>query len=137
MAGLRETNKFLTEAEPWKMKGDERAEDRKRVCAGLVGIVKGARGRESVACHVQVSPHLICISRQRTHTPTATQVVRLTLEAVYVLAHFLAPIMPYSATAIFKKLGNPPQPIPTLQASLVNLKTGALLTYFLMLATYV
>lgn len=57
--------------------------------------------------------------------------VRLTLEAVYVLAHFLAPIMPYSATAIFKKLGNPPQPIPTLQASLVNLKTGALLTCLL------
>lgn len=70
MAGLRETNKFLTEAEPWKMKGDERAEDRKRVGACLVGLVRGAREREDVACHVQVSAPLMCISRTHTATPT-------------------------------------------------------------------
>lgn len=38
MAGLRETNKFLTEAEPWKMKGDDKAEDRKRVRGTMVLI---------------------------------------------------------------------------------------------------
>lgn len=31
MGGLRETNKFLTDSEPWKLKGDERADDRRRV----------------------------------------------------------------------------------------------------------
>jgi len=82
MGGFRDTNKFLTEAEPWKMKGEEKAEARR-------------------------------------------EVVRLTLEAVYVLAHFLAPIMPYAATAIFEKLGTPPQPIPTLRVDLQNLKVGA------------
>ena len=64
-------------------------------------------------------------NKNNTHNPR--QIVRLTLEAVYVLAHFLAPVMPYSATNIFKKLGNPPKPIPELQASLVNLQTGACL----------
>lgn len=66
----------------------------------------------------------LCSYTNNPHPPNK-QIVRLTLEAVYVLAHFLAPVMPYSATAIFKKLGNAPQPIPALQASLVNLKTGA------------
>eukprot|EP00624_Nannochloropsis_granulata_P000557 evm.model.NODE_1214_length_7623_cov_21.711794.3 len=82
MGGFRDTNKFLTEAEPWKMKGDEKAAARR-------------------------------------------EVVRLTLEAVYVLAHFLAPIMPYAATEVFEKLGTPPQPIPTLRADLRNLSVGA------------
>ena len=82
MGGFRDTNKFLTEAEPWKMKGDDKAEARR-------------------------------------------EVVRLTLEAVYVLAHFLAPIMPYAATAIFQKLGTPPEPLPTLRADLQNLRVGA------------
>lgn len=31
MGGLRETNKFLTDSEPWKLKGDDKAEDRRRV----------------------------------------------------------------------------------------------------------
>lgn len=81
MGGVRDTNKFLTEAEPWKLKGEEQA-------------------------------------------PARQEVVRLTLEAVYVLAHFLAPVMPYAATAIFQKLGTPPQPLPTLRADLQNLRAG-------------
>ncbi len=34
MGGLRDTNKFLTESEPWKLKGDDKAEERRavRVC---------------------------------------------------------------------------------------------------------
>jgi hypothetical protein len=51
--------------------------------------------------------------------------VRLTLEAVYVVAHFLAPILPYSATNIFKKLGTAPKPIPALKPSFLNLAAGA------------
>ncbi len=62
------------------------------------------------------------LPRHTTHiTP---QMVRLTLEAVYLLAHFLAPILPYSATAIFRKLGQPPRPIPELQSTFLNLTDG-------------
>jgi methionyl-tRNA synthetase len=35
MGALRDTNKFLTESEPWKMKGDDKALDRQRVRACL------------------------------------------------------------------------------------------------------
>jgi methionyl-tRNA synthetase len=52
------------------------------------------------------------------------QIVRLTLEAVYVAAHFLAPYLPVSATLIFQKLGTPQVPIPTLSADFINLKPG-------------
>lgn len=46
------------------------------------------------------------------------------MEAVYLATHFLAPLIPYAATAIFKKLGTPQRPIPTLRADFVNLLVG-------------
>ena len=45
MGGLRETNKFLTDSEPWKLKG-QRADDRRRV-----------RGWSCVCIFVCVSTH--------------------------------------------------------------------------------
>ncbi|CAM9509427.1 unnamed protein product, partial [Phaeothamnion confervicola] len=80
MAALRDTNKFLTEAEPWKM-GEQRAAER-------------------------------------------LEVVRTSMEAVYVLAHFLAPVIPMAGTAVFHKLGQGPVPIPTLRTDYRNLAAG-------------
>jgi methionine--tRNA ligase beta chain len=50
------------------------------------------------------------------------------LESVYVLAHFFAPFVPAAAEAIFKKLGTPPRPIPTLADTFMNLTTGTTVT---------
>lgn len=52
------------------------------------------------------------------------QIVRLTLEAVYAAAHFLAPYLPLCATLIFDKLHHPQRPIPALSPDFINLKPG-------------
>jgi len=84
MDAVRATNRFLTEAEPWKMKGENES---RRVC-----------------------------------------VVRTTLEALYVLAHLLAPVMPITAEAMFEKLGTSPVPILTLKSDMYNLIPGTPVT---------
>ena len=84
MEAVRNTNKFLTEAEPWKMKG---ANEARRVA-----------------------------------------VVRTTLEAIYVCAHFLGPIIPMAAQKIFNKLGTKPITLMELKADLYNLTPGTPLT---------
>jgi hypothetical protein len=50
--------------------------------------------------------------------------VRVTLDAVYCLAHFLAPAIPAAANSIFTKCGTPPQPIQALQTNFKNLQPG-------------
>jgi len=51
-------------------------------------------------------------------------VVRSTLEAVYALAHFLAPFLPNGAAAIFTKLNTPPKKLKELDSNLRNLSAG-------------
>merc|ERR1711972_1292583 len=55
-------------------------------------------------------------------------ILRLLLEAVYVLSHFFAPFVPTAADAIFKKLCKPAMAIPDLSDSFMNLTTGAEVT---------
>jgi methionyl-tRNA synthetase len=50
-------------------------------------------------------------------------IIRSVLEAVYVAAHFLAPVIPDAAAAIFEKLGTPATPIWRLKKS-ANLAAG-------------
>ncbi|CAM9290452.1 unnamed protein product [Chrysoparadoxa australica] len=52
------------------------------------------------------------------------EIVRVILEAVYVLAHFLAPAIPTAATAIFNKVGLPPRPIPELGTGFCCIPVG-------------
>ena len=80
MEAVRSTNKFITEAEPWKMKGDD--------------------------------------------TPRRPAIVRTTMEACYIFAHFLAPVVPVAAGKIFERLGSPPVPAQTLKADMYNLHPG-------------
>ncbi|GLD95999.1 hypothetical protein PINS_up004677 [Pythium insidiosum] len=75
---LRETNKYLTDKEPWHMKENE--------------------------------PRLV--------------VVRTCLEAIYVIAHFLSPIMPATAEKIFSKLNAAPMLLTQLSPDYDNLKVG-------------
>lgn len=72
--------RFLTEAEPWKMKGSD-------------------------------------ISRR-------PAIVRTTLEGIYAFTHFLAPIIPLAADAIFQKLHSKPRPIFDLKDNFYNLIPG-------------
>jgi hypothetical protein len=58
------------------------------------------------------------------HYYYSTQIVRVTLDAVYCLAHFLAPAIPAAAHSIFTKCGTPPQPIQALRANFKNLQPG-------------
>lgn len=81
MEAVRATNRFLTEAEPWKMKGE--GSEIRRVA-----------------------------------------VVRTTLEAIFAFTHYLAPVIPNAAAAIFRKLGTQPIPTNTLSADFYNLKPG-------------
>jgi len=76
--------RFLTEAEPWKMKGVDE--------------------------------------------PRKQKIVRTTLEALYILAHFLAPVIPLSAESIFDKLNTPPVPAFKLLSTFYNLKPGTLVS---------
>eukprot|EP01065_Artemidia_motanka_P026539 TRINITY_DN315_c0_g1_i4.p1 TRINITY_DN315_c0_g1~~TRINITY_DN315_c0_g1_i4.p1 ORF type:complete len:598 (+),score=171.17 TRINITY_DN315_c0_g1_i4:141-1934(+) len=55
-------------------------------------------------------------------------VVRYALEAVYVLAHFLAPFHPVASTAILLKLSSEPTALPDLDKGFRNLKAGAKIT---------
>jgi methionyl-tRNA synthetase len=80
MDDVRSINKFLTAAEPWKMKG---ADEARRV-----------------------------------------PVVRTVMEALYLAAHFLAPIMPVVAENIFKKLGTGPRALFSLNLDFYNLAPG-------------
>ncbi|ETM53543.1 methionine-tRNA ligase [Phytophthora nicotianae INRA-310] len=75
---LKDTNKYLTEKEPWHMKENE--------------------------------PRLV--------------VVRTCLEAIYVLAHYLSPIIPKTAQVIFEKLGTAPTTLTALSPDYDNLKPG-------------
>jgi methionyl-tRNA synthetase len=84
MNALRDVNRYLTESEPWKIKGDDAA----------------------------------AVTARNT-------IVRTTLEALYVLAHFLAPFIPDGASSIFTKLNTSPRCISTdLKATLMNLSVG-------------
>lgn len=75
---LKETNKYLTEKEPWHMKED--------------------------------APRLV--------------VVRTCLEAIYVIAHFLSPLIPGVTAKIFEKLGTAPVLLTELSPDYDNLKVG-------------
>jgi methionyl-tRNA synthetase len=75
---LKDTNKYLTEKEPWHMKEN--------------------------------APRLV--------------VVRTCLEAIYVLAHYLSPILPETTDIIFKKLGTAPTTLTALSPDYDNLKAG-------------
>ncbi|KAG2759571.1 hypothetical protein JG687_00004930 [Phytophthora cactorum] len=75
---LKDTNKYLTEKEPWHMKENE--------------------------------PRLV--------------VVRTCLEAIYVLAHYLSPIIPKTTQVIFEKLGTAPTTLTALSPDYDNLKPG-------------
>uniref|UniRef100_M4BW54 methionine--tRNA ligase n=1 Tax=Hyaloperonospora arabidopsidis (strain Emoy2) TaxID=559515 RepID=M4BW54_HYAAE len=75
---LKDTNKYLTEKEPWHMKENE--------------------------------PRLL--------------VVRTCLEAIYVLAHYLSPIIPKTTETIFKKLNTVPTTLTALSPNYDNLKPG-------------
>jgi hypothetical protein len=66
----------------------------------------------------------ITLTLLRTHQ----QIVRVTLDAVYCLAHFLAPAIPAAAHSIFTKCGTPPQPIQALQTNFKNLQPGTFTT---------
>lgn len=75
---LKDTNKYLTEKEPWHMKENE------------LRLV----------------------------------VVRTCLEAIYVLAHYLSPIIPETARRIFEKLGTTSTTLTALSPDYDNLKPG-------------
>jgi methionyl-tRNA synthetase len=51
-------------------------------------------------------------------------VVRSTLEAIYVAAHYLAPFIPAAADTIFVRLNTPPRPLWALGAGFANLAVG-------------
>lgn len=51
-------------------------------------------------------------------------IVRSTLEALYVAAHFLAPYIPTAAETIFARLGTAPQPLWSLSGGVNLLKVG-------------
>ena len=51
-------------------------------------------------------------------------IVRSTLEALYVAAHFLAPYIPTAAESIFARLGTAPQPLWSLSGGVNLLKVG-------------
>lgn len=51
-------------------------------------------------------------------------VVRTCLEAIYLIAHFLAPFIPNTSDKIFEKLGTPPQKLIELSPSFDNLVAG-------------
>lgn len=55
-------------------------------------------------------------------------VVRTSLEAIYVLAHFLQPVLPETAEKIFTKLSTSPTSIPQLSAKFDNLTPGTEIT---------
>lgn len=56
------------------------------------------------------------------------QILRTTLEAIYALAHFLAPIIPNAAQAIFNKLSTEPVPTNQLRGDFYNLRPGTKVT---------
>lgn len=81
MEAVRQTNRWLTEAEPWKMKG---ADEPRRVA-----------------------------------------VVRTALEALYAFTHFLAPVVPQAAHAIFSdRLNTAPVATTELRTDFYNLTPG-------------
>lgn len=51
-------------------------------------------------------------------------IIRSTLEALYVAAHFFAPIMPTAAAKMFERLGKPPKKLFELSAEKPNLPAG-------------
>lgn len=51
-------------------------------------------------------------------------IVRSTLEAIYIVAHFLSPYIPAAADAIFLRLNTPARPIWRLQPSFLHLAAG-------------
>jgi len=55
-------------------------------------------------------------------------VVKSTLEAVYVLAHFMSPMIPDATDKIFERLGTEPRKIKDLSPKFDNLAVGTLIT---------
>jgi len=81
MEAVKVTNKYLQDAAPWTLKGDEHA------------------GRRA-------------------------SITRSACEAIYVLAHFLAPVIPDAADRIYQQLGVQGTTLPSLSASFDNLPVG-------------
>ena len=80
MESVRSINKFITNAEPWKMKGIE---------------------------EVRRAP-----------------IVRTMLEALYIIAHYIAPIMPNTADKIFNMLNTKPTLLFNMNMDFYNLVPG-------------
>jgi methionyl-tRNA synthetase len=57
-------------------------------------------------------------------TQRKAAIVRTTLEAVYVAAHFLSPFIPAAAATIFERLGTPPRALWQLSAGFDQLAVG-------------
>eukprot|EP00921_Rhytidocystis_pertsovi_P025616 GHVQ01041310.1.p1 GENE.GHVQ01041310.1~~GHVQ01041310.1.p1 ORF type:complete len:1187 (-),score=250.78 GHVQ01041310.1:117-3173(-) len=57
------------------------------------------------------------------------KIIRALLDSVYILAHFLSPIIPSAASKMFQKLGQPPlQSVFALSDKFENLKPGSVVT---------
>jgi methionyl-tRNA synthetase len=85
MQAARDANKYLSDNEPWKLKGEEFNERR-------------------------------------------AFLVRISLEAIYIVAHFLGPMLPQACASIFEKLNTPPIPIDRLDDGFKNLSVGTSVT---------
>lgn len=84
MECVREINRYLTVAEPWKLKGEAQK-------------------------------------------PTLDLVIRITLESLYIVAHFLAPVIPHAADDIFISLNTAPR-ISSALLEFGNLTPGTQVT---------
>jgi methionyl-tRNA synthetase len=59
------------------------------------------------------------------HAVKKATLIRIALEAVYVLAHFWAPFVPKAASVIFEKVGQSPKRLSDLRGDFCNLISGA------------
>ena len=55
------------------------------------------------------------------------EIVRVTIDAVYLLAHFIAPACPVAGTALMRMCGLPARPIPSLSLNFDNIPEGTTL----------
>ncbi len=58
------------------------------------------------------------------HEATRKELVRVSIDALYALAHFIAPTMPTAATELFTQCGAVPKLIPEIKSSFDNLSPG-------------
>lgn len=103
---VRATNKYITDKEPWKMKND---------IPGRTKVPAVAHPRLQRTLHTHTSTCTMACGAPDTAT-LGTQVVKSTLEAVYVVAHFMAPFIPNATDAIFSRLNTPQRNITQLRS---------------------